>query len=212
MPGMRAAAIAVALALPLLAAATPVALTVHVAVGADGAPVADAAWVAGEVRIAGERLGPAGATFAAADGAADHVPAEVATVAERDALAALAPDDGTVHVFVVARVADKDKDGPIGGVTWHHGGKRIIIVSASGARVDTLAHELGHFFGLAHAAARDNLMTPSRDPGGTLTAAQLRTVRRRLAAWARAQPSAATRAPRAARAVMSSKWAQHTGA
>jgi Metallo-peptidase family M12 len=174
------------LALPLLVAATPVTVTVHVAAGADGAPVADAAWVAAQVAAANDRLGPAGAEVTAAAGAPDGVAADIATVADRDALAALAPDDGTVHVFVVATLADKDKDGVIGGVTWRAHGRRYLIVSAAHAHDDTLAHELGHFFGLAHTTATDDLMTPGRDLGGRLTEAQLRTVRRRLAAWARA--------------------------
>jgi Metallo-peptidase family M12 len=184
---MRAAPLVLALALPLLAAAIPVELTVHVAVGTDGAPVATAAWVADEVEAAGERLGPTGAAFTAAAGDATVLPAAITSVAQRDDLVALVPDDGTVHVFVVARIADKDKaGGEIGGVTWRYHGRRYILISATGARVDTLAHELGHFFGLPHTTAADNLMTPQRAPGGTLTAAQRRTVGRRLAAWARA--------------------------
>jgi hypothetical protein len=159
--------------------ALAVVIAVHVAAGAG----ADAAWIDREVATARERLG---ADVTRVDGAPAGVPDAIATTDDRDALAALADDDGTVHVFVVARVADKDKDGAvIGGVTWPHAGRRYVIVSREDGRVDTLAHELGHFFGLAHTSDPHDLMTPLREPGGTLTRAQLATVRRRIAAFTR---------------------------
>jgi hypothetical protein len=162
--------------------ALAVVLTVHVAAGADG-PIADDAWLDHEVATATERLG--GAEISRTAGGADGVPDAIATVDDRDALAAMADDDGTVHVFVVERVADKDKDGVIGGVTWVHGRRRYIIVSHTDGREDTLAHELGHFFGLSHTSDPHDLMTPAREPGGTLTDAQLTIVRRHLAAFTR---------------------------
>ena len=161
--------------------ALAVVLTVHVAADAK----ADDAWLDAEVATAVERLGPAGADFTRAPGAADGVPSAIATVDDRDALAALVADDGTVHVFVVATLADKDKDGPIGGVTWAHGRRRYIIVSHDDGKPDTLAHELGHFFGLSHTTDPHDLMTSDRAPGGTLTEAQRAIVRRRYAAFTR---------------------------
>ena len=158
-----------------------VVLTIHVAAGAQ----ADEKWIDAEVATAGERLGAAGADFTRAAGTADGVMAAIATTDDRDALASLASDDGTVHVFVVATLADKDSDGVIGGVTWMHGRRRYIIVSHDDGKPDTLAHELGHFFGLSHTTDPHDLMTSDRAPGGTLTDAQLATVRRRYAAFTR---------------------------
>jgi hypothetical protein len=94
---------------------------------------------------------------------------------------------------VVDRAADKDKEGDwIGGVHWRYGGKaralrgrRYVILSRQHARDDTLAHELGHFFGLPHSDVDGNLMTPGRGDGGVLDDAQRKTVRRRARTWAR---------------------------
>jgi hypothetical protein len=178
-------------ALPALVAATPVELAVHVASDGDD-PAVDQAWIDTAVATANERLGPAGVAFTATVAKPDGVPAEVLTVAQRDALAAHA-EAGTLHVFVVGKLANKDRSGDwINGVTWRYAGPdrglrgRRYIVVARDALVDTLAHELGHFFGLAHATDPANLMmAPGRTPGATLDERQLARVRARAAAWAR---------------------------
>ena len=93
------------------------------------------------------------------------VPAEIVTVADRDDLAASATPAEVVHVFVVAALADKDEEGAwIRGVHWRYGGtrkalrgRRYVILSRI-AGEDTLAHELGHFFGLPHSETDGNLM------------------------------------------------------
>jgi hypothetical protein len=155
-----------------------VVLTVHVAAGAG----ADDAWIDAEVATAVTRLS---ADFTRAAGTSDGVPASIDTTDARDALAPLAAADGTVHVFIVEKLADKDKDGVIGGVTWLHGRRRYIIVSRDDGKDDTLAHELGHFFGLSHTTDPHDLMTSDRERGGTLTDLQLAIVRRRYAAFTR---------------------------
>ena len=68
-----------------------------------------------------------------------------------------------IHVFVVGRLADVDEDGAIAyGVTWHTSDddRKYVIVSAQ-ALERTLAHELGHFFGLPHSSYAISIMNKS---------------------------------------------------
>jgi len=199
-----AAIVALSLVLGGTAAAdsTAITLTVHVATTA-GQAVSDDSWIADEIATATARFTAADVTFSRADGAADGVPAEVATVADRDALAALAPDDGTVHVFVVDKLANKDAEGYINGVTWRYAGgkrtlrgRRYIVIARGDALVDTLAHELGHMFGLSHTDEPTNLMmAPGRDDGATFDADQIATVARKARSWAARPRRTPSRSP-----------------
>ncbi len=111
----------------------------------------------------------------------------VQSMAERDALAVLAPPDGRVHVFLVKRLGDLERaDIDIAGRHWRYRGKRreffgrrYIILAPSEARVDTLAHELGHFFGLDHSMRFENLMKQlPRDDKATLDEKQTSAIRK----------------------------------
>ncbi|NMB73915.1 MAG: hypothetical protein GYA21_02145 [Myxococcales bacterium] len=114
---------------------------------------------------------------------------EIRSRAERDALAVLAPLDGRVHVFLVKRLGDLERsDVDIAGRDWRYqgrrrelAGRRYIIIAPTSARLDTMAHELGHFFGLCHSARFDNLMKQiPRDEKATLDKQQLAAIRRGL--------------------------------
>ena len=117
----------------------------------------------------------------------EEVPsAEVNSVAHRNSLVGRSAWDGTIHLFVARRVADKDKEGGwIAGVHWRYWGmaqakkkQHCIILSASACGVDTLAHELGHFFGEAHTDDPDNLMDGSgRHAGAKFDEEQIRRMR-----------------------------------
>ena len=71
-----------------------------------------------------------------------------------------------IQVFLVRSARDVDKlDGWIAGVHWRYSGKRkvhatrrLIILSAVHSNNETLAHELGHWFGLNHVKDKNNLM------------------------------------------------------
>jgi hypothetical protein len=156
---------------------------------ADDKPVVGSAWIDRITARASALFAPAGVSFTVARQVRHTAPGpDILTVADRHALAQHAPADGTIHVFVARRVADKDEPGAwIRGVHWRYGGtarrlrgRRYIIISGASAADDTPAHELGHYFGLSHTKAATNLMTaPGRGPDATLTDEQIRTVRRR---------------------------------
>jgi hypothetical protein len=175
------------LALPLLAAGTPIELHVHIALGEDGAPIADAAWIDAQVTTAAGHLGAADVDLTWRDAGDDGIARDIVTVADRDALAdAAAPR--AVNVFVVARLADKDVEGHwLNGVHWRGPGARYVILSRETEWASTLAHELGHFFGLSHTDTPDGLMTTGQKRSGppSLDAKQLKRVKARAKAWAK---------------------------
>lgn len=188
--------LALAALLPVLAAATPIELAVHVAIGDDGAAVADTAWVDAQVTTAAEHLSGADVALTWRDAGDAGIAASIITVADRDALAEDADSDGAVHVFVVASLADKDvEDAWLNGVHWRYSGdrrglrgRRYVILSRETGWSSTLAHELGHFFGLPHTETPDGLMTTGGKRSSatpTLDAKQLERVSARARAWAR---------------------------
>ncbi len=86
----------------------------------------------------------------------DHVESR----SQRDALAAQKLGGKVIHVFVVGQLDDVDEDGAIAyGVTWHRRNdeRKYVIVSAAALK-RTLAHELGHFFGLPHSTYAISIM------------------------------------------------------
>jgi len=189
--------LAIGAMLPLLAAATPVELAVHVA-EVDGAPIADAAWIDAQVEAAVGHFEPAGVTLTWRDAGTPAPVVDVLAVDDRDALAAAAGDRDVVHVFVVSRLADKDVEGHwLNGVHWRYGGddddlrgRRYVILARETRWSSTLAHELGHFFGLSHTTNADGLMTSGPDRGDgppTLDRKQRKRIRARARAWARAR-------------------------
>ena len=96
---------------------------------------------------------------------------QIETPDERFALARKAPRDGTVHVFFVDRVrltSARKGDRRVSGMHWRYHGLsssihgREYLAVAHNAPTTTLAHEVGHAFGLTHAKQEDNLMCSCR--------------------------------------------------
>lgn len=95
---------------------------------------------------------------------------DLVTREDRNSLAEkVSPPDRMIQIFLVHSARDVDKlDGWIAGVHWRYGGeqkaqarRRFIILSAIHSDGETLAHELGHWFGLNHEKNESNLMCGS---------------------------------------------------
>jgi hypothetical protein len=138
----------------------------HVA-GDDSGLVVDSEWVARALASAHRHFGSIDVDFKIV--AIDALPpadVHIETRADRDRLAASGLPGKVIHVFVVGKLDDIDHERPfIYGVTWRKGDRKFIIVS-NAARERTLAHELGHFFGLPHSTYPISIMnkTPREEP------------------------------------------------
>lgn len=131
----------------------------------QGAPVRDDTWIGEQLAEAFRLFSPLGLSFRKRAGLAlPESLARLETRDDRDALAAhLEPK--VIHVMLVSSLRDVDDPKLYRmGVHWRHRkkpAKHWVIVAAS-ARPSTLAHELGHYFGLDHSSTTDNLMSYSR--------------------------------------------------
>lgn len=144
------------------------AIVAHVVV--DGDPVQTPVWFAEQVAQANRLFAEIDVAFEVREvreEAAEH--ARIDSRSQRDHLGRGAHDPGVVHVWVVRRLADVDIEGEeIRGVHWRDRAdatRRFIILSSiAGDR--TLAHELGHFFGLPHSTYPESIMnkSPRDDP------------------------------------------------
>jgi hypothetical protein len=142
-----------------------VGLRLHVVIGDDG-PVAPAAWLAAELAMANAQFAAVDVGFELAS--VDALPAaaaDIKTRADRDGLVQGRPAAPMIDVFLVGHMDDVDVDGgEVYGVHWRqrrHPERRYVILSAR-ARERTLAHELGHYFGLPHSRYPDSIMNKTR--------------------------------------------------
>ncbi|MCC6555547.1 MAG: hypothetical protein IT372_21510 [Polyangiaceae bacterium] len=147
----------------------------------DGAPAQDAAWIDAQIAEAARLFGGLGAPVARASSRTLGARfAAIETREDRDALAAhLTP--GKINVMIVGSLRDVDDPELFRmGVHWRNRkapSKRYVIVSAS-ARPSTLAHELGHYFGLGHSRVKDNVMSYDRSGAAVFfDASQAATIR-----------------------------------
>ncbi len=142
-------------------------LQLHVAAD-DKALVVAPAWIAEQVATANLQFAALGVGFQVVG--VDALPAtavHVETRAARNALAAGRLDGMVVHVFLIGKLENVDDDVPVLGVTWHRpNDDRKYVIVGSDAWPRTLAHELGHVFGLPHSTYAISIMnkTPRDKP------------------------------------------------
>lgn len=139
-------------------------LQVHVVAGESGGFVVTPTWIAAQVATANKHFAPLGVGFQLAG--VDGLPASAAHVETRADRNKLASHLGgpVVHVFFIAKLEDVDEPGaPVYGVTWHvPKDDRKYIIVAGNAFERTLAHELGHVFGLPHSEYAISIMNKTK--------------------------------------------------
>ena len=136
------------------------AIQFHIAADDHGL-VANADWVAKQLTGANRHFAPLDVGFQLAG--VDALPASamhIETRADRNAIAENRLGGKLIHVFVVGQLDDVDQEGAIAyGVTWRrpNDARKYLIISVQ-ALERTLAHELGHFFGLPHSTYAVSIM------------------------------------------------------
>lgn len=122
----------------------------------------DAAFIKTQLEQANLHHGPAGLGFQVVE-VRTHDASTITTRDERDRLGHDRWQRGLIDVYVVSSLANVDEPGEIRGVHWRSRKDRtrrwVILSRISPPRV--LAHELGHYFGLAHSTVPASLMNTS---------------------------------------------------
>ena len=146
-------------------------LAVHVAVG-DAGPITTAEWIAAQVTGANKHFESLATEFRIVS--IDALPASAVRVEdrkERDSFAPIAYAEAAkrrvIHVFVTGRLDDIDIPGnEIYGVAWRSKTNVKLVILSTQAWARTLAHELGHVFGLPHSTYPISIMNKSelKDP------------------------------------------------
>jgi hypothetical protein len=143
-------------------------IQLHITVGEEGL-IASSEWLATQLAMANRHFAPLDVGFQVVG--IDTLPASgqhIATRRERDELSTGRLRGKVIHVFIIGQLDDVDEAGKIiRGVTWHtrKDDRKYVLVSTV-APDRTLAHELGHVFGLPHSTYAISIMnkTPREEP------------------------------------------------
>jgi len=133
-------------------------IRLHVPRGEDGAAIADPAWFAAQLALANKLFAPIDASFQVQE--VEFRDASLARIDDREERTSLAQHirGRVIDVFLTGYLVDIDTPETFAyGVTWHtKRGKLLIVSTMSFER--TLAHELGHLFGLKHSKYPESIM------------------------------------------------------
>jgi hypothetical protein len=148
------------------ARATCIGLRLHVPI-TDAGPIAQADWVARQLASANKHFEPLDVGFQIVG--IEPLPASADRVEDKLERQSFAPliKGRVIDIFVTGYLDDIDKpDAMIYGVTWWTTGDRKYIILSTQAWERTLAHELGHVFGLPHSKFAISIMnkTPREEP------------------------------------------------
>ncbi|MEO7091726.1 MAG: hypothetical protein ABI175_00660 [Polyangiales bacterium] len=142
-------------------------LRFHIARTDDGSMVVEPAWIAAQLAMANKQFEPLDTSFQLVG--VDFLPVDAARIDDRPERNALANQvkGPAIDVFFTGYLVDVDKaDAFAYGVTWRTKDERKYIIVSGMGRDRTLAHELGHFFGLPHSKFAISIMnkTARDDP------------------------------------------------
>ena len=134
-------------------------LRFHIARTDVGEMVVEPTWIAAQLAMANKQFAPLDTSFQVVG--IDFLPAAAARIEDRPERNALAKQvkGPAIDVFFTGYLADVDKaDSFAYGVTWRTKDERKYIIISGMGRDRTLAHELGHFFGLPHSTYAVSIM------------------------------------------------------
>lgn len=144
------------------ARATCIGLRVHVPI-TDAGPIATPEWIERQLTTANTHFAPLDVAFQIVG--VEPLPASAERVEDKAERTSFGPltKGRVIDVFVTGHLDDIDKPGAMAyGVTWWVTGDKKLVILSTQAFERTLAHELGHVFGLPHSKYPISIMNKTQ--------------------------------------------------